>query len=75
MADQSRYRRQAGACRQQAAMLRDRAAERWLQIAAEYDKLADEVEASGPPTPVQHMPMQQQPMQQQQSKTEPEDKT
>jgi hypothetical protein len=46
------------------------AASRWRQIAADYDKLAEALEAApaSPPAPV-HIPMQQQPLQQQQSRT------
>ena len=56
------------------------AARRWLQLAAEYDQLADALESDGTEpraqqSPMQQQPMQQQPMQQQQSKAEPDDDT
>jgi hypothetical protein len=46
----------------------------WLD-AADYDKLADALEATPSPPPIMHAPMHQQPVQQQQSKSEPEDKS
>jgi len=51
-------------------------AKRWRSLAADYEKLADALEASSAVMPVPRMAVQAQPMQQQQSKTEtPEDKT
>ena len=47
-------------------------ASRWRQVAVEYDQLAESMEASDLPPPVQRASMQQQPMQQQQSKAEDE---
>ena len=69
------YRLEAERCRKRAAD--DPASEsaaRWLQLAAEYEQLADalETEGEGAQPRAQRSPMQQQPMQQQQSKTEDE---
>jgi hypothetical protein len=67
------YRTEARRCRELAArspvtdMVR-----RWLQLAAEYETLADTLDNVAPAPPLR---MQPQPMQQQQSKAEPEDKT
>ena len=72
------YRSEAERCRKRAADdPASEAARRWLQLAAEYDQLADALEAEeeGAPSTAQRTPMQQQPMQQQQSKAEPEDDT
>ena len=77
------YRAEAQRCRSRAADdPASESAKRWRQLAAEYDQLADALEAEeegAPPTaqraPMQQQPMQQQPMQQQQSKAEPEDDT
>jgi hypothetical protein len=47
MIEDSRYRAQARMCREQASQLGDpQAAEVWLKLAAEYDKLADAAEAA-----------------------------
>jgi hypothetical protein len=69
---ESRYRQQAQMCRDHAALLSDpQAAETWLKIAAEYDRLADEAREL---RIVPNGTLQQQPaQQQQQSQTEPED--
>ena len=75
------YRSEAERCRKRAADdPASEAARRWLQLAAEYDQLADALESDGTEpraqqSPMQQQPMQQQPMQQQQSKAEPEDDT
>jgi hypothetical protein len=80
MVDASHYRKEAERCRELAAHSPDSdIAKRWRSLAADYDKLADSLEASADPMPVtrapmQQQPMQQQPMQQQQAKTEPGDK-
>ena len=70
------YRAEAKRCRASAADAKDAAtAARWLQIARDYDNLANSLEAapqSAPPAI--HVPMQQQPVQQQQTKTKPDDK-
>ncbi len=68
------YRSEADRCRKRAAD--DPTAEsaaRWLQLAAEYNQLAEALEAQdGDAAPVaQPRAMQQQPMQQQQTKAEP----
>ncbi len=72
------YRSEAERCRKRAAD--DPASEsatRWLQLAAEYEQLADALEAQdeGAQPVAQRAPMQQQSMQQQQSKSEPEGET
>lgn len=68
------YRQEARRCRELAASSPDtEAAKRWNAIAADYDKLAEAMDAH--PLPTLHVPMQQQPLQQQQSKIEPDDKT
>jgi hypothetical protein len=75
MSDEDRYRRYAKFCREQASLLGGSEAERWLQLAVEYERLADVasgMDADGIP-PVPAGPAQQQPMQQQQSKMTPED--
>jgi hypothetical protein len=73
MVSSSYYRQEAQRCRDLAAGSPDaEAAKRWRAIAADYDKLAEALDAR--PVPMQHVPMQQQPVQQQQSKTESEDK-
>ena len=47
MIEDSRYRTQARMCREQASQPGDpQAAEHWLKLAAEYDKLADAAEAA-----------------------------
>jgi hypothetical protein len=72
------YRSEAERCRKRAAdEPASGSARRWLQLAAEYDQLADALEAQdeGAQPHVQRSPMQQQPMQQQQSKSEPQDDT
>ena len=70
------YRSEAKRCRKRAADdPTSEAARRWLQLAAEYDQLADALESDGTEPRAQQSPMQQQPMQQQQSKAEPEDDT
>jgi hypothetical protein len=72
------YRSEAERCRKRAADdPASESAKRWRQLAAEYDQLADALEAEeeGAPPIAQRAPMQQQPMQQQQSKAEPEDDT
>ena len=78
MASVAYYRTEAERCRALAAAATDpAAADRWRQIAQDYDNLANSLEAapdSVPPPPVLHVPMQQQPVQQQQTKIEPEDK-
>ena len=75
------YRLEAERCRKRAADdPASESAKRWRQLAAEYDQLADALEAEeegGPPiaqrAPMQQQPMQQQPMQQQQSKADEDD--
>ena len=70
------YRSEADRCRKRAADdPASESAQRWLQLAAEYDQLADAFEAKdeGAQPRAQQRPMQQQPMQQQQSKAEPEE--
>jgi len=70
------YRAEAARCRELATKSEGAGAiKRWLQMAVEYEQLAESMAAvpqvarSVPET--QHMPMQQQEFQQQQSKTEP----
>jgi hypothetical protein len=73
MVSASYYRQEARRCRELATGSPDaEAAKRWNAIAADYDRLAEAMDAH--PLPILHVPMQQQPMQQQQAKTEPEDK-
>ena len=74
MASASYYRIEAARCRELAAHSPDAdMAKRWRSLAADYDTLAEALEAS-PGLPVQSAaPMQQQPMQQQQAKTKSED--
>ena len=68
------YRSEAQRCRRRAAdNPASEGAKRWLQLAADYDQLADALEADEAEPRVQQSAMQQQPMQQQQSKAEPED--
>lgn len=72
------YRTEAERCRKRAADdPASESAKRWLQLAAEYEQLADALEAQdeGAQPVTQRSPMQQQSMQQQQSKAEPEDGT
>ena len=67
------YRREARRCRDLAdAHPQSAQAQRWLKIAADYDRLADALEAADK-TPSSARAKQQQ-SQQQQSKQEPEDK-
>ena len=77
MSDVDRYRRYAKFCREQASLLHDGVeADRWLDLAHEYDRLADVAAGMDPDEmpPVSTAPMQQQPMQQQQqAKAKPED--
>jgi hypothetical protein len=71
------YRSEADRCRKRAAEdPASESAKRWLQLAAEYEQLADalQAEAEGAPA-TQRSPMQQQSMQQQQSKAEDGDDT
>jgi hypothetical protein len=78
MASVSYYRREAERCRKLATNTPNAdMADRWRALAADYDKLAEVLEAQEtmPPQPPQRMSMQQQPMQQQQAKSEPEDET
>ena len=73
MASASYYRTEAARCRELAAHSPDAdMAKRWRSLAADYDTLAEALEAS-PEFPAQSAPMQQQPMQQQQAKTRNED--
>jgi hypothetical protein len=70
------YRTEAERCRKRAADdPASESASRWLQLAAEYEQLADALEAEDEVTQptVQTGPMQQQSMQQQQSKAEEDD--
>ena len=68
MASAGYYREEADRCRKLAAASPDSdAAKRWRQLAAEYDDLAEALEASDR-MHMQRAPMQQQPMQQQQQK-------
>ena len=76
MVGASHYRSEAERCRKLAAD--DPAsvtAKRWLQLAAEYEQLAEALDGETDRTKasVQRWPMQQQSMQQQQTKAEPED--
>ena len=76
MVGASYYKAEAERCRKRAAD--DPASEmakRWLQLAAEYEQLAEALNASSDDTKpaIQRGPMQQQPMQQQQTKAEGED--
>lgn len=73
MAGASYYRSEAERCRKRAAAdPTSDSKSRWLQLAAEYDQLADALEADGTEPRVQPRPLQQQPMQQQQSKADPD---
>lgn len=70
------YRSEAERCRRRAADdPASESAKRWLQLAADYDQLADALESDEAEPHVQQSPLQRQPMQQQQSKAEPEDDT
>ena len=70
------YRTEAERCRKQAADdPASESAQRWLQLAAEYEQLADALEAQDDDAQSQQRPMQQQSMQQQQSRSKPEDDT
>lgn len=72
------YRSEADRCRKRAADdPASESAKRWLQLAAEYEQLADALEAKdgGAQPTAQTGPMQQQSIQQQQSKAGPEDDT
>ena len=72
------YRSEAERCRKRAADdPASESAKRWLQLAAEYEQLADALETEEDRTQprAQQQPMQQQPMQQQQSKAEDGDDT
>ena len=70
------YRSEADRCRRRAAdNPTSESAKRWLQLAADYDQLADALELDEAEPRAQPRAMQQQPMQQQQSKAEPEDDT
>jgi len=63
------YRREAKRCREFAATSSFAVKARWLELAAEYDQLADALEAQAPRRGmVQTQPMQQQ----QQKKDDPE---
>ena len=76
MVSATHYLKEAERCRELAAGSPDPdMARRWRSLAADYDKLADTLEASPEAIPLHRTTMQQQPMQQQQAKTEPEDKT
>jgi len=72
MASASYYRTEAARCRELAAQSPDAdMAKRWRSLAADYDTLAEALEAS-PAMPMPGAPMQPQPMQQQQAKTKNE---
>jgi hypothetical protein len=79
MSTSAYYLSEAARCRDLAAKSDGAdAIKRWLQMAAEYEQLADSM-ASMPQVPygapeMQRMPMQQQEFQQQQSKTESDEK-
>ena len=65
------YRKEAERCRELAATSPNSdMATRWRALAADYDKLADALEASPEMMTGQRSAMHAQPMQQQQSKTE-----
>jgi hypothetical protein len=69
MVSPDHYRREAERCRALAAASPDpEAAKRWRAIAADYDKLAEAVDAA--PPVFQRAAVQRQPMQQQQTKAE-----
>jgi hypothetical protein len=73
MASVSYYRVEAERCRELAAHSPDvDMATRWRSLAADYEKLADALEASSVVMPSHGKTVQPQPMQQQQSKAEPE---
>ena len=75
MAGAPYYRSEAERCRKRAADdPTSESAKRWLQLAAEYEQLADALESQDESAP-QRSPMQQQSMQQQQSKAEDGDET
>jgi hypothetical protein len=70
------YRTEAERCRKRAADdPASESASRWLQLAAEYEQLADALEAEDEVTQptAQTGPMQQQSMQQQQTRAEDDD--
>ena len=70
------YRSEAERCRRRAADdPASESAKRWLQLAADYEQLAEALESDEAEPRAQPSPMQQQPMQQQQTKAEPEDDT
>jgi hypothetical protein len=77
MAGAHYYRSEAERCRKRAAdEPQSESTKRWLQLAAEYDQLANTLAAEEGVQPrAQARPMQQQPMQQQQSKAEEGDDT
>jgi hypothetical protein len=76
MSTSAYYRAEAARCRELATKSQDAdAIKRRLQMAAEYEQLAESMASvshitTGPPK-MQRMPMQQQEFQQQQAKTEP----
>ena len=78
MSTSAYYRAEAARCRELATRSDGaEAIKRWLQMAVEYEQLAESMESvpqvarAVPET--QRMPMQQQEFQQQQSKTEPDE--
>jgi hypothetical protein len=81
MSTSAYYKSEAARCRELAAKAASDSAKRWLQLAVEYEQLADTlgiVSTTGATPQVQRMPMQQQPMQQQpmqqqQAKAEPDE--
>ena len=74
MASASYYRREAARCRELAAGAPDsEMAKGWRSIAADYETLAEALEASPGAAQFQPAPMQHQPMQQQQARTKPDD--
>jgi hypothetical protein len=73
------YRAEAVRCRELAAKSLDAdAIKRWLQMAAEYEQLAETMASLSPVShsapQMQRVPMQQQEIQQQQAKTAPDEK-
>lgn len=78
MVGASYYKAEAERCRKRAAEdPKSEMAKRWLQLAAEYEQLAEALGDGADDTKpaVQRSPMQQQPMQQQQTKVEGEGET
>ena len=74
MASAEYYRSEAERCRELAARAPSpEMARGWVNLAADYDTLAEVLESSPGAAQYRHAPMQQHPMQQQQAKAKPKD--